>query len=145
MEKVELLYQKYCKETFDEKGCLKTWEPVVPENFNFAYDVVDDIADLEPERRAMVWCNDKGEERIFTFDDIRRESNRTANFLLSKGVKKGDRVLVILKGSLKVAFEDHTETLYQGDCVYYDSGHGHGMIATGGEDCVFLAVIMKEE
>ena len=97
MEKVELLYQKYCKETFDEKGCLKTWEPVVPENFNFAYDVVDAIADLEPERRAMVWCNDKGEERIFTFDDIRRESNRTANFLLSKGVKKGDRVLVILK------------------------------------------------
>ncbi len=97
MEKVELLYQKYCRETFDEKGVLKTWEPVVPENFNFAYDVVDTIADLEPERRAMVWCNDKGEERFFTFDDIRRQSNRTANFLMSQGIKRGDRVLVILK------------------------------------------------
>ena len=58
---------------------------------------------------------------------------------------KGQEFDFILKRSLKVAFEDHTETLYQGDCVYYDSGHGHGMIATGGEDCVFLAVIMKEE
>ena len=51
----------------------------------------------------------------------------------------------ILKGSLKVAMEDHIEVLREGDAIYYDSGHGHGMIAAGGEECVFLAVVLKRE
>ncbi len=51
----------------------------------------------------------------------------------------------ILKGQLKVQMEDHVEYLGEGDSIYYDSGHGHGMIATGGEDCVFLAIVMKDE
>jgi len=41
--------------------------------------------------------------------------------------------------------EGHTEYLHEGDAIYYDSGHGHGMIATGGEECVFLAIVMKDE
>ncbi len=97
MEKMELLYKKYCREAFDSHGVLKTFEPVVPENFNFAYDVVDYIAHHEPKRRAMVWCNDEGEEKTFTFDDMRRWSNKTANYLLSEGIQKGDKVMVILK------------------------------------------------
>ena len=51
----------------------------------------------------------------------------------------------ILSGQLKVQMEDHTEYMGPGDAIYYDSGHGHGMIATGGEDCVFLAVVMRDE
>ena len=97
MEKMELLYKKYCREAFDSHGVLKTFEPVVPEDFNFAYDVVDYIAHHEPKRRAMVWCNDEGEEKTFTFDDMRRWSNKTANYLLSEGIQKGDKVMVILK------------------------------------------------
>lgn len=50
----------------------------------------------------------------------------------------------ILKGKLKVQLEDHIEVLNEGDSLYYDSGHKHGMIATGGEDCVFLAVVMDK-
>ena len=50
----------------------------------------------------------------------------------------------IISGSLKVAFEDHVEILNAGDAVLYNSAHGHGMIATGGEDCVFLAIILKK-
>ncbi|MCR4616206.1 MAG: XRE family transcriptional regulator [Clostridiales bacterium] len=50
----------------------------------------------------------------------------------------------IIKGSLKVAFEDHIEILNEGDSVLYDSSHGHGMIAVGGEDCTFLAMILKK-
>ena len=69
----------------------------VPKNFNFAYDVVDEYARLDPEKRAMVWCDDLGEEHIFTFADIRDLSNRAANYFLSLGIKKGDRVLVILQ------------------------------------------------
>ncbi|MEM1484078.1 XRE family transcriptional regulator [Oscillospiraceae bacterium PP1C4] len=51
----------------------------------------------------------------------------------------------VLKGQLKVQMEGHTEYLGAGDSIYYDAGHGHGMIATGGEECVFLAVVMKDE
>lgn len=69
----------------------------VPENFNYAYDVVDKYARLEPDKRALVWCDDRGEERIFTFADIKRLSDKTANYFLSKGIGEGDRVLVILQ------------------------------------------------
>lgn len=97
MERMDLLYQKFCREEFDEKGVLCKFRPVVPENFNFAYDCVDYIAAREPDRRAMVWCDDKGHRRTFTFGDMSRYSNRTANYLMAHGVKKGDMVLVILK------------------------------------------------
>lgn len=56
---------------------------------------------------------------------------------------EGQEFDYILKGSLKVAMEDHIEVLGEGDSIYYNSGHGHGMIATGGEDCVFMAVVLK--
>ena len=51
----------------------------------------------------------------------------------------------VIRGQLKVQLENHTETLQAGDAIYYDSGRGHGMIATGGEPCEFLAVIMRAE
>ena len=69
----------------------------VPENFNYAYDVVDEYARLQPDKRALVWCDDAENEKIFSFEDIRRMSNRTANYFLSLGIGKGDTVLVILQ------------------------------------------------
>lgn len=90
-------YKQFCTETFDEKGALLSFEPIVPENFNFAYDVVDKIAELEPDRKALVWCNTKGEERRFTFADMRDASNRAANLFANAGVKKGDMVMLVLK------------------------------------------------
>lgn len=68
-----------------------------PENFNFAYDVVDEYARLEPTKRALVWCDDYGSERIFSFADIKRLSDKAANFFLSLGINRGDTVLVILQ------------------------------------------------
>ena len=88
---------RYVDETYDENGLLTKYDLHWPENFNFGYDVVDDIAVNEPNRRAMVWCNPKGEERIYTFADIKRLSDKTANYFMSIGIKKGDKVLVILK------------------------------------------------
>ncbi|MDO4730699.1 MAG: AMP-binding protein [Clostridia bacterium] len=90
------LHQKYCMETFYD-GRLVNFEPVYKDNFNFAYDVVDKIAEVEPNRRAMLWCNDKGEERTFTFADIKKYSNMTANMLRANGIRKGDKVMLILK------------------------------------------------
>ncbi len=90
------IHQDYCKETFF-KGVLEKFEAVYPDNFNFAYDVVDVIGTKEPDRRALVWCNSAGEEHIFTFADMKRYSNMAANVLTNAGIKRGDRVLLILK------------------------------------------------
>ncbi|MBQ8013690.1 MAG: AMP-binding protein [Treponema sp.] len=75
----------------------KNFKIKVPENFNFSYDIIDRYEKEAPDKRALVWCDDSGEERIFTFADIARESRRTANYLVSKGIKKGDAVMLILR------------------------------------------------
>ncbi len=88
---------RYVDETYDENGLLKTFKVKYPDNFNFGYDVVDDIAVNDPDRRAMVWCNPEGEEHVFTFADMKRWSDKTANFLAAQGIGKGDFVLVVLR------------------------------------------------
>lgn len=69
----------------------------IPENFNFAYDVVDEIARQTPDKIAMVWCNDLGEEKIFTFSQMKTYSDKAANFFLSAGIRKNDPVMLVLK------------------------------------------------
>ncbi len=88
---------RYIEETYDKDGILSSFKTRCPENFNFGYDIVDDIAINDPGRRALVWCNTKGEERSFTFADIKRYSDKTANYLSSLGIRKGDKVIVVLK------------------------------------------------
>lgn len=88
---------RYVDEEFNADGTLKKFDLHCPDNFNFGYDVVDDIAVNDPERRALQWCDDKGNERAFTFADIKKLSDKTANYLTEKGIRKGDMVLVILK------------------------------------------------
>lgn len=68
-----------------------------PESFNFAYDVVDEWAAREPEKLALVWTDDSGDMRRFTFADMKALSDRAATMLASHGVKKGDVVMLILK------------------------------------------------
>ena len=69
----------------------------IPENFNFAFDVVDEIAIQTPDKIAMVWCNDKGVEATFTFGQMKYYSDKAANFFLAAGIRKGDPVMLILK------------------------------------------------
>lgn len=88
---------RYARETYTEEGLLKTFDLEYPDTFNFGYDVVDDIAEADPDRRAMIWCNPEGEEHIFTFADMKYWSDKTANFLSDCGIKRGDMVLVILR------------------------------------------------
>lgn len=94
------LYQEFLKnkkefKDYDElkAGC----ELTCPENFNFAYDIVDRYTETEPGKRALVWCNDEGEEHTFTFEDISRESKKAAVFFTRKGIKKGDTVMLVLR------------------------------------------------
>ena len=91
------IYKEFCSEILDENGALKSLTLDYPEDFNFGYDVVDRLAERFPDKRALVWCNLENEEHIFTFSDIKRESNRIANALSRCGIRRGDRVLMILK------------------------------------------------
>jgi acetyl-CoA synthetase len=69
----------------------------VPENFNFAYDVVDEWATVQPNKKALCWVNDKGEHIDFTFKDIKEKSDAAASYFQSLGIGKGDMVMLILK------------------------------------------------
>ncbi len=91
------IYRDFCREGFDAQGRLNQFQIHYPESFNFGYDVVDRIAVEEPEKRALVWCNMEGEEHIFTFRDMKQLSDRAANVFLQAGIRKGDRIMVILK------------------------------------------------
>ena len=91
------LHKKYVDETFDENGLVTGFNLKFDEDYNFAYDVVDEIAKYTPDRRAMLWTNEDGEEITFTFGDLKKYSDKTANVLKDLGVGKGDVVMLILK------------------------------------------------
>lgn len=65
--------------------------------FNFAYDVVDEWARIEPDRKALLWTNEAGDVKQFTFADIKRESDKTAAYFQQLGIGRGDMVMLIMK------------------------------------------------
>ena len=67
----------------------------VPENFNFAYDVVDEWAKIAPQKIALCWCNDKGEHANFTFDEIRHYSDITEQFVFLQLIFLQKKILFI--------------------------------------------------
>ena len=93
------ILSKYCPRiSFDSyEDFYDNFKINVPDDFNFGYDVVDEWARVEPEKRALLWCDDDGQERAFTFTDISRLSNRVANAYKQMGIRKGDVVFCILR------------------------------------------------
>ncbi|MDR0985107.1 MAG: AMP-binding protein [Endomicrobium sp.] len=92
------LVSKYVKVNYESyEDFLKNYRVRIPTNFNFAFDVIDKLANISPLKKAMIWCNDRDEKKFFTFNDIKIESNRTANFLKYLNIQKGDAVMLILK------------------------------------------------
>lgn len=92
-----LVYHEFVTETIGRDGTLQDISFHYPDNFNFAYDVVDDIAARTPEKRAMRWISSTHEVRDFSFREIAENSCRTANFFASLGIRKGDRVMLVLR------------------------------------------------
>ena len=84
-----------CKEA--ENGALEKIEFKNEDKFNFAFDIVDEIAKKSPEKLAMLHIDKNKVERRFTFNDMKRASNQCANYFKSLGIKKGDRVMLVLK------------------------------------------------
>ena len=88
---------QFCRESFDSLGRLQRVRLHYPDNFNFAYDVADVLAQCSPDQRAIVWCNTENEEHIFTFSQLKAGSDRMASVFRTSGIQKGDRVMLVLK------------------------------------------------
>ncbi len=82
-------------ESYDD--FFKNFSLKIPSNFNFAFDVVDELAKTKPNERALVWCDEKGADACFTFGEMKKLSDQAANVFAEAGIKKGDPVMLILK------------------------------------------------
>ena len=92
-----LLCEKFVECTETENGVLKDVKFKNTESFNFGFDCVDAIAERYPEKLAMIHLDKNKTERRFTFLDMKKESARCANYFLSLGIRKGDKVMLVLK------------------------------------------------
>ncbi|MDD3404716.1 MAG: AMP-binding protein [Paludibacteraceae bacterium] len=120
----------------------------VPENFNFAYDVVDEWARIQPKKRAICWTNDNGDHVDITFDELRHHSDITAYYFQKLGIGKGDRVMLILKRRFEFWFSiialhklgavciPATHLLTKKDIVYRCNAAGIKMIVAVDDDFV---------
>lgn len=129
----------------------------VPKDFNFAFDVVDVIAEETPDKIAMVWCDDQGKEATFTFDEIRRHSNQAANFFEKVGIRKGDAVMLVLKRHYEFWFcvlglhkigaitIPATHLLTKKDIVYRNNAADIKMIVSVAEDEVLQHIEAAEK
>ena len=91
------VYHQYVDRVEDENGVLQSISYKNLDHFNFAYDVVDAIAEKEPGKLALLHIASDKTERRFSFEDVSRLSNRAANLFASLGIQRGDRVLLVLK------------------------------------------------
>ncbi len=95
-DKQKRVYHKFVNRTMED-GLLTGISFNDQEKFNFAFDVVDELGTTKPEKLAMLHISENGTERRFTFQDIKKESARAANYFKSLGIKRGDRVMLVLK------------------------------------------------
>lgn len=93
----KLIYENFVTPQEDDKGLVTSLSFHNTENFNFAFDIVDEMAKQKPDKLAMLHLDRFGNERRFTFRQISRDSSRAANYFKSLGIKKGDRVMLILR------------------------------------------------
>ena len=93
------MIERFLKQTtfISQEDYEKNLEFIIPEHFNFAYDVMDQWAEQKPEKLALLWTNDEGECIRFSFKDIKEQSDRAAAYFLQLGIGRGDMVMLILK------------------------------------------------
>lgn len=131
----------------------KNFKINVPDNFNFGYDIVDAWAEKDPNKKALLWTNDKDEHIQFTFADLKRETDKTASYFQSLGIGKGDMVMLILKRRYEFWFSiialhklgavaiPATHLLTKKDIVYRCNAAGIKMIVSAGEEVITKHII----
>ena len=100
------MLEKYLQKVeFDSlEDFQKNFRIIVPDNFNFGYDVVDEWARTNPDKLALLWTNDEGKEQRYTFADMKRKSDQVASFYQSLGIGHGDCVMMMLKRRIEFWF-----------------------------------------
>ena len=151
-----MLLHHYLKQTefssYDD--FMKNFKVIVPERFNFAYDVVDEWARIAPNKPALLWTDENGAERQYSFADMKEMSDRTAEFFRSQGIGRGDMVMLILKRNVEFWFSilalhklgaatiPATHLLTEKDIIYRTNAASIKMIVCCGDDSV-LSHIQK--
>ena len=144
------MVEKFLKQTefASQEDFKRNFKINIPENFNFGYDVVDAWAKEEPEKKALLWTNDKGESRQFTYSEMKRYTDMTASYFQSLGIGRGDKVMLILKRRYEFWFSiialhkigaiaiPATHLLTKKDIVYRCEAATIKMIVAAGEDVI---------
>lgn len=132
----------------DNEDYKKNLEFTIPENFNFSYDVMDRWAQEAPDSSALLWVNESGEQKNFTFKQLKEATDRAASYFLTLGIGRGDMVMVILKrryefwltvlalhkiGAVAIPA---THMLTKGDIIYRNQKAGIKAIICVGDDYV---------
>ena len=129
-----------------QEDFINNFKIIPPDNFNFAYDVVDAWADIEPNKKALCWVNDKDKHIDFTFKDLKEYSDMTASYFQSLGIGHGDMVMLILKRRFEFWFcmlalhklgavaIPATHMLMSKDIVYRNNAALTKMIVSVGEE-----------
>lgn len=144
------MLERFLEETTftSQEDFIKHFKVKVPENFNFGYDVVDAWAAENPEKKAILWTNDKGEHIQFTYADLKRYTDMTASYFQHMGIGHGDKVMLILKRRYEFWFSilalhklgavviPATHLLTKKDIVYRCNAAGIKMIVAAGETVI---------
>ncbi len=97
MEEVKNYYKRFVKEGFDENGILNKFELCCPENYNFAYDIIDKFGEIDPDRPALLHVDLQKKETRFSYKQLSDLSSQAAHLFTKLGIKKGDKVMLVLK------------------------------------------------
>ncbi|MBO5795377.1 MAG: AMP-binding protein [Bacteroides sp.] len=149
------MLEKFVKQTTftSQEDFIKNFKIDVPENFNFGYDVVDAWAAKQPDKKAILWTNDKGEAHQYTFAELKEKTDRTAAYFQSLGIRHGDMVMLILKRRIEFWFctialhklgavvIPATHLLTKKDIVYRCNAADIKMIVCAGEEVITKHII----
>lgn len=144
------MVERFLKQTsfVSQEDFIKNFRIEVPENFNFGYDVIDAWAAEQPGKNALLWTNDKGEHRQYTYADLKKYTDQTASYFQSLGIGKGDMVMLILKRRYEFWYSiialhklgavaiPATHLLTKKDIVYRCNAASIKMIVAAGEEVI---------
>lgn len=149
------MVERFVKQTSfsSQEDFIKHFQIEVPEHFNFGYDVVDAWAAEQPDKKALLWTNDKGEHIQFTYADLKKYTDQTAAYFQTLGIGKGDKVMLILKRRYEFWFSiialhkigaiviPATHLLTKKDIVYRCQAATIKMIVAAGEEVILRHVM----
>lgn len=144
------MLERFVKQTSftSQEDFIKNFHIIVPENFNFGYDVVDAWAKEAPNKNALLWTNDKGECHQYSYAELKQRTDETASFFQGLGIGKGDPVMLILKRRYEFWYSiialhklgavviPATHLLTKKDIIYRCNAAGIKAIVAAGEDVI---------